>query len=185
MPLWVKHKATMRASLEKRYGPDVVIVDVTSKGPEPWRRFSPFYPHGGIPVPRSEGYTSQSVEGLWQALKVFESVDVDLSKLEIASMRGLKRTTRRLGRVLGHRDGVEGAGLLAYLPARRALYLPSYLWVLTHRLQEEVAALRDLCAAHEIVVLQDYNTNPDPDDPAKPLSHAALIKRYIEGDWPA
>ena len=31
--------------------PGLDIVDVTSRGPQPWVRLSPFYPHGGIPVP--------------------------------------------------------------------------------------------------------------------------------------
>lgn len=185
MALVVKHKAVTRASLEKRHGAGVVVLDVTSKGPEPWIRFSPFYPHGEIPVPGSEGYTSQSVEGLWQALKVFESTDVDLSKLEVTTMRGLKRTVRRFGRVLGHRAVVGGEGLLDYIPARHALYLPSYLWVLEHRLQEPIARLRELMAEGGTIILQDYNTNPDPDDPRKPLSHAALIKLYVEGAWPS
>ena len=28
---------------------DVVVHDLTSRGPEPWVRLSPFFPHGGIP----------------------------------------------------------------------------------------------------------------------------------------
>ena len=34
------------------------------------------------------------------------------------------------------------------------------------------------------VVLLDYNTNPDPYNPKSPLSHASLIKAYIEGNYP-
>jgi hypothetical protein len=30
----------------------------------------------------------------------------------------------------------------------------------------------------------DYNTNQDVNDPSKPLSHAFLIKAYIEGLYP-
>ena len=52
-----------------RQHPGALIVDVTSKGPMPWMKFSPFYPHGGIPVPFSPGYVSESVEGIWQGLK--------------------------------------------------------------------------------------------------------------------
>src|SRR5438445_5621679 len=59
-----------RKGIEARY-PGAAVVDVTSRGPEPWVRFSPFYPHGGIPVPYSPGVESESVEGIWQALKVF------------------------------------------------------------------------------------------------------------------
>ena len=70
--------------IQQRCG-DVHILDVTSSGPEPWVRFSPFYPHGSIPVPFSPGLLSASVEGIWQGLKVFEFMDVDPSKFVIMS----------------------------------------------------------------------------------------------------
>ena len=35
-----------------------------------YKTLSPFYPHGGIPIPFSGSVTSQSVEGIWQGLKV-------------------------------------------------------------------------------------------------------------------
>src|ERR1700745_3769601 len=72
----------------------VRVLDLTSQGAEPWVRFSPFYPHGGISVPFSRGAVTQSVKGIWQGLKVFEGEDVDPSRLEIASMRGIKRSVR-------------------------------------------------------------------------------------------
>ena len=34
------------------------------------------------------------------------------------------------------------------------------------------------------VVLLDYNLNPDNADKSKPLSHAELIKMYLEGRYP-
>lgn len=55
----------------------------------------------------SRGYCSVSVEGLWQGLKAFENQDIDPSKFTKSDMKGLKRTTRKYGRVLGHRRGVN------------------------------------------------------------------------------
>lgn len=157
------------------------VVDVTSAGPEPWVRLSPFYPHGGIPVPFSPGVTGASVEGIWQALKVFDGTDVDRSKLAVTSMSGLKRTVRKLGPVRGHRRGVDGTELLAYEQARREIYLPCYRWVLEHPAAGVVAQLRAL----DDVVLLDYNTNTDITDLSKPLSHAGLLALYLADDWPA
>ena len=34
------------------------------------------------------------------------------------------------------------------------------------------------------IVLLDYNTNTDFRDVSKPLSHAGLVKLYIEGNYP-
>ena len=158
--------------------PDVVAIDVTSRGPEPWVRFSPFYPHGGIPVPMSPGVVSESVEGVWQALKVFEKSDVDPSKLSVRTMKGLKRTVRRFGRVQGHRAGLQGTTLLDYRTARQEIYLPTYRWVLEHRVPDLVAELRALAGSTSVVLL-DYTTNGDVDDLGTPLSHAALVADHV------
>ncbi|MGW2372920.1 DUF6939 family protein [Kitasatospora sp. NPDC001683] len=179
MPIRIASRRRGMASLTTEY-PGAEIIDVTSKAPDPWVRLSPFYPHGGIPVPYSEGVTSQSVEGIWQALKVFQDADVDPLRLEITTMRGLKRTVRRYGPVQGHRAGLHGDRLLAYETARRRIYLPSYRWILEHCVADLVELLRE----KEDVVLLDYTTNGDVTDHASPLSHAALIQLHIEGRWP-
>lgn len=182
MTIHILHHSTKHASIEKRF-PGAQIVDVTSKGLQPWVKFSPFYPHGSIPVPLTPGRTAQSVEGIWQGLKVFESADVDEAALRNRSMRGLKRTERRFGRTLGHRAGLHGQELLPYLRARADIYLPAYRWVLDNCLQPELQQLREL-AEHGPLVLLDYETNTDVWNTAKPLSHAALVRAYLLGEWP-
>ena len=120
--------ANRRISLEKlrhRYA-HAALLDVTSRGHEPWLRFSPFYPHGDIPIPFSPGWVSASVEGIWQGLKVFEQADVDPSCFSNTTMKHLKRSARTYGRVLGHRQGIAGTSLLPYAEARRTIYLPSH-----------------------------------------------------------
>jgi Family of unknown function (DUF6939) len=168
--------------LEQKY-PDAAIFDLTSHGVQPWIRFSPFYPHGQIPVPFSPGQVSTSVEGIWQGLKVFEHADVDPSRFTVTSMKHLKRSVRAYGRVLGHRQGVEGAILLTYAQARRLIYLPTYYWVLVNRLQDELMHLKEY-TEKQTVILLDYETNCDVADLSHPLSHAGLVKRYLEGQWP-
>jgi hypothetical protein len=163
--------------------PGARIIDVTSKADEPWVRLSPFYPHGGIPVPLTPGVTAQSVEGIWQALKVFTSADVDPAKLEVTGMTGLKRTVRTNGPVRGHREGLYGEGLLTYETARRRIYLPAYRWVLEHRTADLAGDLRRLAGEGDVVLL-DYTTNGDVADLTTPLSHAALVRLHVEGRWP-
>lgn len=179
MPIRLASRRRTVASLSAEF-PGAQIIDVTSKAVEPWVRLSPFYPHGGIPVPFCGDVTAQSVEGIWQALKVFEHADVDPAKLQVTTMRGLKRTVRRYGPVRGHRAGLDGARLLDYVTARRLIYLPSYQWVLEHRVTDLLERLRQLSDRAEVVLL-DYTTNGDLTNVAKPLSHAALIQQYIEG----
>jgi len=55
---------------------DEVIIDVTSKSKHPYYvQFSPFYPHGGVPMPAVVAgklkLKSHTVEGVWQGLKMF------------------------------------------------------------------------------------------------------------------
>lgn len=156
---------------------------MTSKGPLTWARLSPFYPHGGIPVPLSPGAVGQSVEGVWQALKVFARDDVDRRKLRVTNTKALKRTVRRNGAVLGYRTGLDGDGLLAHEDARRCIYLPTYRWTLENPAADLIAQLVQLSHVRDIVLVDD-NTNCDVADERTPLSHAALVAMFLEDDWP-
>jgi hypothetical protein len=126
---------------------------------------------------------SASVEGIWQRLKVFEHAEVDPSRFTVTTMKHLKRSVRAYGRVLGHRQGVEGTILLNYAEARRLIYLPTYYWVLVNRLQDELIQLKEY-TEKQAVILLDYEANCDLADLSHPLSHAGLVKRYLEGQWP-
>lgn len=182
MRIFVDGRRKALATLERAH-PGATFLDVTSRGPEPWVRFSPFFPHGGIPVPFTPGRTAASVEGIWQGLKVFARADVDPSRFDVRTMSGIKRSARQLGAVKGHREGVSGTRLLGYREARYRIYLPSYRYVLEHHLSEPLSELRRL-AAEGPVVLLDYEINESVDDLAKPLSHAGLVRRFVEGTWP-
>ena len=162
----------------KRY-PGAILADVTSKATDDLVKLSPFYPHGGIPVPFSEGYTATCIEAIWQGLKVFEYSDVDASLFLNDTMKGLKRTVRKFGKPLGHRRGVHGTELLGYIDARKQIYLPTYRWVLENKVQDIIEQLR-VANKTKTIILLDYNTNDDIENPGRPLSHASLIKAFIE-----
>ncbi len=168
-------------NIEKEY-PNAVIVDVTSKGELPMLKFSPFYPIGGIPIPYSDNVLAESVEGVWQGLKVFEDGNVDESKFKITSMKGIKRTVRKFGTPKGHRKGIKGDELLDYITARKLIYLPVYKWVLDNKLKKEIDELKRIEKTNRLILL-DYETNGDVENPKKPLSHAQLIKMRIEGKF--
>ena len=177
----IESKKKILESLKAQY-PDAMIIDVTSHAQDEFVKFSPFYPNGGIPIPFTDDI-AVSVEGIWQGLKVFEDIDVDPTFFSRRDMKNLKRTVRKYGPCLGHRKGVHGEELLGYIEARKLIYLPSYKWVLENKLQKLVTAVR-IISKNKPVVLLDYNTNPDVNNPKKPLSHASLIKAYIEGNYP-
>lgn len=167
----------------KKY-PNAILADVTSNAKDGLIKLSPFYPHGGIPVPFSEGYTASCVEAIWQGLKVFESCDIDTSLFYNKSMRGLKRTVRKYGTPLGHRKGVNGTELLGYIEARKQIYIPTYKWVLENKVASIIDRLRDASEAGKTIILLDFDTNADVENAQKPLSHASLIKAFAENTYP-
>ncbi|MBS1685726.1 MAG: hypothetical protein JSS76_13270 [Bacteroidetes bacterium] len=180
--IYIESKKKSLKTLQKMY-PDARILDLTSKGDEPWVKVSPFYPHGGIPVPYSDNYYSASVEGVWQGLKVFESADIDTSKFDVRDMKGIKRTVRKFGKPLGHRKGVRGGELLDYITARKEIYLRTYGWVLDNKANHTIQLLKEEALKNDLVFL-DFDTNGDVNNTKRPLSHAALVKRYLEKKYP-
>lgn len=183
MHIVVKSRRNLPRTLKRNY-PKALILDLTSKGKEPWVKFSPFYPIEDVPIPFSEGQVGASVEGIWQGLKVFETEGIDAKKFEVSTMKGLKRTVRKFGTVLGHQKGMETTELLPYIDARKQIYAPMYLWALENKLQQEVQQIKKLAQEYDTIVLLDYETNGDINDPSKPLSHAFLVKHYIEDNFP-
>lgn len=175
----IQNKRKKPENILKAY-PGAIICDVTSKAKDSLVKLSPFYPHGGIPVPFSEGWTATCVEAVWQGLKVFDSADVDTEMFKNDTMKNIKRTVRRFGKPLGHRRGVNGTELLGYIDARKQIYIPTFRWVLENKVADIIAKMKE-AAKTKTIVLLDYDTNSDVDNPAKPLSHAYLIKAYIEG----
>ena len=179
----VESKRKKPATILKKY-PDAILADVTSGAKDGLVKLSPFYPHGGIPVPFSEGYTATCVEAIWQGLKVFEGSDVDVQMFQNDTMKNIKRTVRRFGKPLGHRKGVNGTELLGYIEARKQIYIPTYRWMLENKVANIIERLREASNEGKTIVLLDYDTNADVEDPKKPLSHASLIKAYAEGIYP-
>ncbi len=178
----IESKRKKQENILKKY-PNAIIADVTSQAKDGLIKLSPFYPHGDIPVPFSEGYTAACVEGIWQGLKVFEGEDIDLKMFRNDTMKNIKRTVRTHGRVLGHRKGVNGTEILSYVEAKRQIYIPTYRWVLENKVSGIIERLR-AASKEKTIVLLDYNTCCDVDSETKPLSHAYLVKAFAEGLYP-
>ena len=179
----IESKRRKAANILKEY-PDAILADVTSHATDDLVKLSPFYPHGGIPVPFSEGYTAMCVEAIWQGLKVFEAADVDVEMFRNGTMKNIKRTVRRFGKPLGHRKGVNGTELLGYIEARKQIYIPTYRWVLENKVASIIERLKRASEEGKTIVLLDYDTNADVENGKTPLSHASLIKAYVEGVYP-
>lgn len=184
--IYIENKKRKMESIKKEY-PGAIILDITSTSESNYAKWlSPFFPHYNIPIPFTDGLTATCVEAVWQGLKVFENQDVDFDTFRNNTMKNLKRTVRRFGPPLGHRKGAYGKELLNYFDARMQIYLPTYKWVLdnvekVHNVVEKIGAK----AKEQDIVLLDYNTNTEFRDISKPISHAGLVKLYIEGKYPS
>ena len=53
MTIIVQSRRRKLENIQKEYPEVITIIDVTSKREKPWIKFSPFYPHGKIPIPFS------------------------------------------------------------------------------------------------------------------------------------
>jgi hypothetical protein len=171
--IYIENVKKKRINLEKKY-PNSLIIDVTSKANLPWRKFSPFFDHEKIPVPGMENTFGNSVEGIWQGLKIFENHGVDLNYI-LKSTSNLKRTTKSFGTTKGHQFENR---IIGYVDARKLIYLPAYNYILDNFLSSEVNELCKLLEEKNIVLL-DYNVNIDMLNIKQPLSHACLIKDFM------
>ena len=178
----IESKRKKTENILKKY-PEAIIADVTSNAKDGLVKLSPFYPHGGIPVPFSEGVTAECVEGIWQGLKVFENEGIDRDMFRNNTMKNIKRTVRTHGRVLGHQKGVYSSEILDYVTAKHQIYIPAFKWVLENKVTHIIERLKN-ASINKTIVLLDYNTCCDVDSSTKPLSHAYLIKAFVEGLYP-
>lgn len=183
MKIYVANKKSKIENIRKKY-PNASIFDITSTSEyEILRLLSPFYPHGNIPVPGMPNVKAACVEAVWQGLKVFEGCGVDFATLHNDTMKDIKRTVRKYGKPLGHQFGDK---ILNYADARWLIYLPTYLYMLENvpSVQHTLQKIKERLQEKDIVFL-DYNTNCNVVDYSKPLSHAGLVKLYLEGKYPS
>ena len=181
--------ANKKRKIEKimEENPGAYILDVTSSSEQyEGKILSPFYPHYRIPIPGdSKTVTAACVEAIWQGLKVFENEGIDLAMFRNDTMKNIKRTVRKFGKPLGHQYGVFSKELLGYDDAKRLIYIPAYKYVLENvpAVKRSLDKIRTILETRDVVLL-DYNLNTDNADKTKPLSHAELIKMYLEGRYP-
>ena len=88
--------------------PGSTVFDVSSYADSPFCALSPMWVHGGVPVPGRPGETSDTVEGVWQGLKVIRGKD----RAAILPRAGAKRGGKPSGHLLGTKllGVVEAAG---------------------------------------------------------------------------
>ncbi len=145
-------------------------IDVSSSGDPPLDQLSPFYPHGGIPIPGMEHKKADSVEGIWQGLKVIRG------KIAPRFFEGGGR--KRVGKPTGHQYG-ESNRLLSLVEARRKIYIPAYEWMLGNRIDPRVLeGFVDQAFRGTSQFFYDREDNGSIGKDA-PLAHAKILVDYL------
>jgi len=162
------------AMIQRKY-PNALVKDMSER-----HKLSPFYPHEGIRVPFTDGYTGVSVAAIWNSLMVFEDVDVDI-ELRNIDIKTLKREHN--GRFIGFRQGYFNNCIMDVVEARKQILIPMYRWMLEQKVFPVIQKLREIMQQRDIVLLDD-SVNYDIGNINHPLSHAWLIKSYVEGLYP-
>ena len=132
------------------------------------REFSPFTQYGKIPVPGFNDY-SDSVEGIWQGLKIIKG------KIDASYFRGKGR--KRYGRPSGH---LYNGKKTDYFSARKSIYVPAYKFMIEERVPKE--SLEKIIAAAKSGVKQyffDVDTNPNINCLKSPVAHSAILVEII------
>lgn len=183
--IYIANKKRKLESIKAEF-PNADILDITSNSAlHSGQILSPFYPHRNIPIPFTDGITAYCVEAVWQGLKVFEHYGVDFKTFKNDTQKDIKRTIRKYGKMLGHAKGARSKELLNYFDARMQIYIPTYKWVLDNvaEVKHVISRIKERAKNNDIVLL-DYNTNIEFRDISKPISHAGLLKLYIEENYP-
>jgi hypothetical protein len=146
----------------------VQVYDVSSYADEPYCLLSPMYAHGGIPVP-GMACKSDSVEGIWQGLKVIRG------KTAPRYFRG--KGQKRGGKPSGHQLGDR---LLGLVEARNRIYRPAYEWMLANRIDPALLqSFVDRAFAGIPQFFHDLGDNGDINNTGEALAHASLLVQYI------
>lgn len=146
-----------------------VVYDVSSYADFPFCTLSPLWPHGGIPVPGMPGVSSDSVEGIWQGLKVLNG--------KIASRYFSGQGHKRGGKPRGHQYGEK---LLTIVEAREKIYRVAYEWMLDHRADQGL--INQFIEQAFLGVPQyfhDVSNNGSIGNPDEGWAHAAVLVQYL------
>lgn len=146
-----------------------IVYDVSSYSAAPYFMLSPMWIHGGIPVPGMRGVTSDSVEGIWQGLKVIRG--------SIALRYFSGNQGKRGGKPSGHRYGDK---LLKLVEAREKIYRVAYEWVLEHRIDPAlIDQFIDCAFSGKAQYFHDVSDNGNINNADEGWAHAAVLVQYL------
>jgi hypothetical protein len=169
---WTTRKNVESGKLPKNSFP----VDVSLKG-YCMSIFDPLFPHGGIPLPDSKGYTqgltSDTIQGVWEALAVVNN------NIDSSCLHGIPKI-----RSNPSCNWAYNKTLIPWEEARKCIYIPSFLWVFKNKIPKEIKlAFFNIAKTDVVVYFYDDSENPDPMQRTNDFSHAFLVSQFMNMDF--
>lgn len=165
----------------------MLAIDTYKDGPLCMKRFermNPFYynAENKIPVPGQAGLTAQSVESVWQGLKIVDGL-TEFAMFGQAPWKRPPDNERGDGYKYEESVFLYGNLTLNLLLARFLIYLPAYLYVLHNVVEDNIideinTALdegRDVC-------FYDWDCNMLINDIKSSFSHSAILASFFNGN---
>ena len=144
---------------------DAIIVDITNTNEKnEFRKLSPLYSHGDIPLPNTTNICSKSINEVWQRLCINGKNESSYYNVRF-------------------RKGIGINDFWDYIDARKNILIPIYCWMLENKAYDIVENLRSVPSAKTVVII-DKTINSDINNLREPFSCAFLLKSYIEGTGP-
>ena len=150
----------------------ICFYDVSSMGQTPFNKLSPFYVHGGegnkIPIPEMPGCFSDTVEGIWQGLKIIDgSIDESLF---------VGRPYKRKYKPYSETKFKYGETEIDLIEARHQLYVPAYTWMWENCIPDDVKQtfIRRFGQGY-VQYFYDIGRNGDIENTKGGYAHASLL----------
>ncbi len=148
-------------------------IDVSTHGEKPYSKFSPFNYSSNfqIPVPGKEETFSNSVEGIWQGLKVIDGVTDETLFIG-------KPEKRKKGQYQGHEFGEK---LIKIVEAREKIYKPAYKFFFNTYIEDIIkeSIISIALKQKEPVRLYDMENNIHPNDSGRALAHSFYLAQFL------
>lgn len=155
--------------LREQVPKDAIVYDVSSYAEHPYCKLSPFWPHGNIPIPGMPGKTSDSVEGIWQGLKLIHN--------KISPRHFSGQGFKRVGKPRGHQYGDK---LLSIVEARDKIYRVAYEWMLEHSVENElIHSFIMQMMDGQTLYFHDVSNNGKIGNPDEGWAHAFVLVQYL------
>lgn len=159
------------------------VIDVRYYKSNPWSCMSPFFKWGDVPVRFSAPDTAISIAAMIEGLRVNQYHEHDPNLFHSLNFSDYLES-ERIKDSSGFLRGIGSHVILSPEEAQKELLYPTYRWVLDHKLNNQINAIRAAESYQDVVILDYPKDKRGMELYAGEISIGYLLKAYIEGSTP-